>query len=272
MGRMTSADDVFKRLLSKDICSRVARSGIRAPRTGFAGYSEIFRVKTRKISRYSMLCLTSAAGTHMTSKYPSFRERSEFVAEIVGAYRDGKKLDHDSFFNRACELWPCSHRISIVSETEGVKCKSEDIRKQILTDEEFLDSTYTADIYWNCDEVTVGRDAVAAGFAEVAANTIDCSADLLAAAEILRRLFEGSALPFLSGDYSNEYEDQPGHWVQYITSMEPADAMLHLFYHRICSVEYDEVWSQEKKDAEFQRLSRILEEYEGDVRSDRSKA
>lgn len=204
----------------------------------------------------------------MTRTSPSFRERAEFVEDIVRAYRSDAKLDYDSFFQRAFELWPCSHRISIFSGTENVKCKNEELCKKLMEDEEFRDSTYTAHIYWNFDEVIVGKEAVAAGLAEVAASCIESSADLLAAADILRSLFEGSALPFLSGDYSNEYEDQPDHWVHYVTTMEPVDAMIHLFYQRICSIEDDEFWNQEKKDYEFQRLSRILEEYEGGVSSD----
>ncbi len=201
----------------------------------------------------------------MTSTHPSFRERAEFVAEIVRAYRFGLKGDENSLFQRAFELWPCSHRISMVLKSENVKCRDEEIRRRLLTDDEFLDCTYTSHIYWNSNEAIVGKNAVAAGLAEVAANSIESSADLLAAAKILRNLFKGIALPFLCGDYSDEYEDQPGHRVNYVTSMEPADAMVHLFHQRIYSIEDDEVWSQEKKDSEFQRLSRILEEYERDV-------
>lgn len=204
----------------------------------------------------------------MTSTHPSFRERAEFVAEIVRVYRFGLKVDQNSLFQRAFELWPCSHRISIVSKPENVKCNDEEIRRRLLTDDEFLDCTFTSHIYWNSDEAIIGKDAVAAGIAEVAANSIESSTDLLAAANILRELFQGIALPFLSGDYSDEYEDQPAHWVHHVTSMEPADAMIHVFHQRIYSIEDDEVWSQEKKDSEFRRLSRILEEYGGDVDND----
>lgn len=42
-------------MFSGDLGSRVARSGILAPLTGCAGYAEIFRVETWKISRCSML-------------------------------------------------------------------------------------------------------------------------------------------------------------------------------------------------------------------------
>lgn len=204
----------------------------------------------------------------MTSTHPSSRERAEFFAEIVRAYRFGLKVDQNSLFQRAFELWPCSHRISIVSKPKNVKCNDEEIRKRLLTDDEFFHCTYTSHIYWKFDEAIVGKNAVAAGLAEVAANSIESSTDLLVAAKILRNLFQGIALPLLSGDYSNEYEDQPGHWVHYMTSMEPADVMIHLFHQRIYSIEDDEVWSQEKKDFESQRLFRILEEYEGDVDND----
>jgi hypothetical protein len=198
----------------------------------------------------------------------SYLEREEFVAEIFHAYRCGEKLDHDSLFQRAFELWPCSHRISIFSISKNVKCEDEEIRKQILTDEEFLDSTYTSRIYWNYDEAIVGKDAVAAGLVEVLAYSIESSADLLAAAEMLRSLFEGSTLPFESGDYSNEYEDQPGHWVCFVKRMNPDEAMIYLFYKRICSIEDDEVWSPERKDFEFKKLTNILEEYERAIYGD----
>lgn len=201
----------------------------------------------------------------MTSTYPSFLERAEFVAEIIRAYRFGRKVDQNSLFQRAYELWPCSHRISTVLKPDNVKCIDEEIRKRLLKDDEFLDSTYTSHIYWNSDEAIVGKIAVAAGLTEVAANSIESSTDLLAADKMLRNLFQGIALPFLGGDYSNEYEDQPGHWVYFVTSLEPADAMIHLFHQRIYSIEDDEVWSQEKKDSEFRRLSGVLEEYEGNV-------
>jgi len=122
----------------------------------------------------------------MTSTYPSFLERAEFVAEIIRAYRFGLKVDQNSLFQRAYELWPCSHRISIVSEPDNVKCNDEEIRKRLLKDDEFLDCTYTSHIYWNSDEAIVGKIAVAAGLTEVAANSIESSTDLLAAAKMLR--------------------------------------------------------------------------------------
>lgn len=200
----------------------------------------------------------------MSYKPHSFCEKSEFINDLICAHRYGAIIDEYSLPKQASELWPCSHRLDLISIPKNIKCENEEIREQLLRDNTLLDSTYTSCIHWNYDELITGKRAIAAGLVETAAHSIDSSADLLVMAEILQNLFNDSDIPILDFLYVSEID----HAVDCVTDMTLQDAMITLFYRRICSIERDDVSTQEEKDFEFQKLSQALDEYEKAIYND----